>query len=110
MYTADRDGRLVVNGLASGGPAERAGVHAGDLVVAVGAERVASLADLFRGDLAAGPRRHRNPADAGARRRAGVRQGALGRPQRFPARSRACNEPRVGDASVLPGTLAADLR
>ncbi len=48
MYTADRDDRLVVNGLASGGPAERAGVHAGDLVVAVGAERVASLADLFR--------------------------------------------------------------
>ena len=55
MYTADRDGRLVVNGLASGGPAERAGVHAGDLVVAVGAERVGSLADLFRGIWRQGP-------------------------------------------------------
>jgi S1-C subfamily serine protease len=55
MYTADRDDRLVVNGLASGGPAERAGVHPGDLVVAVGAERVASLADLFREIWRQGP-------------------------------------------------------
>ena len=29
MYTTERDGHLVVNGLAAGGPAERAGVHAG---------------------------------------------------------------------------------
>jgi S1-C subfamily serine protease len=55
MYTADREGRLVVNGLASGGPAERAGVHAGDLVVAVGGERVSSLAELFRGIWRMGP-------------------------------------------------------
>jgi len=55
MYTADRDGRLVVNGLAGGGPAEIAGVHAGDLVVAVGSERVTSLADLFRGIWKLGP-------------------------------------------------------
>ncbi len=55
MYTADRDGRLVVNGLASGGPADAAGVHAGDLVIAVGAERVASLAELFRGIWRLGP-------------------------------------------------------
>ena len=49
MYTADREGRLVVSGLATGGPAERAGVHAGDVVVAVGGQRVSSLAELFRG-------------------------------------------------------------
>jgi S1-C subfamily serine protease len=55
MYTADREGRLVVNGLAPGAPAERAGVHAGDLVVAVGAERVSSLAELFRGIWRMGP-------------------------------------------------------
>ena len=55
MYTADRDGRLVVNGLASGGPAEQAGVHAGDLVVAVDAERVGSLGDLFREIWRLGP-------------------------------------------------------
>jgi S1-C subfamily serine protease len=55
MYTADREGRLVVNGLAAGGPAERAGVHAGDHVVAVGGARVASLADLFRGIWRMGP-------------------------------------------------------
>ena len=55
MYTADREGRLVVNGLATGGPAERAGVHAGDLVVAVGGKRVSSLAELFRGIWRLGP-------------------------------------------------------
>ena len=55
MYTADRDGRLVVNGLANGGPAERAGVQAGDLVIAVGAERVASFAELFRQIWRQGP-------------------------------------------------------
>jgi len=48
MYTADTEGRLIVNGLASGGPAERAGILTGDLVVAVAGERVGSLADLFR--------------------------------------------------------------
>ena len=55
IYTADREGRLVVNGVAAGGPAERAGVHPGDLVVAVGAKRVASLADFFRQMWRLGP-------------------------------------------------------
>ena len=84
IFTADREGRLVVNGLAAGGPAERAGVHAGDLVVAVGGERVARLADFFR-QSGAGSRGHRGSADARARRRAGVRQGLVGRSQRFSA-------------------------
>jgi S1-C subfamily serine protease len=55
MYTADTQGRLVVSGLASGGPAERAGVAAGDLVVAVAGARVATLADLFRQIWRQGP-------------------------------------------------------
>ena len=55
MYTADSQGRLVVNGLAAGGPAERAGVATGDLVVAVGGERVGTLADLFRQIWRQGP-------------------------------------------------------
>ncbi len=55
MYTVDRDGRLMVNGLATGGPAERAGVQAGDLVVAVGGARVTGLADLFRQVWRQGP-------------------------------------------------------
>ena len=55
MYTVDAQGRLVVNELASGGPAERAGVAPGDLVVAVAGERVASLAELFRQIWRQGP-------------------------------------------------------
>jgi len=49
MYTQQADGRLTVGGLAPGSPAERAGVHAGDLVLGVAGERTASLADFLRG-------------------------------------------------------------
>ena len=49
------DGQLVVGGLAPGGPAERAGVKLGDLVLEVGGERVTGLAAMFRRIWSAGP-------------------------------------------------------
>jgi S1-C subfamily serine protease len=55
MYTAEMQGRLVVNGVATGAPAEQAGVEAGDVVVAVAGERVATLAELFRTTWRQGP-------------------------------------------------------
>jgi S1-C subfamily serine protease len=48
MYTQYVDDRLIVGGLAPGGPAERAGVLAGDLVLGVAGERTASLAEFLR--------------------------------------------------------------
>ena len=48
MYTTDASGQLVVGGLADGGPADRAGVRPGDLVLEVASERASTLADLFR--------------------------------------------------------------
>lgn len=48
MYTQHLEGRLVVGGLAPGGPAERAGVMAGDLVLGVAGERTATLAEFLR--------------------------------------------------------------
>lgn len=48
MYTQQAEGRLVVGGLAPGGPAESAGVQAGDLVLGVAGERTNSLADFLR--------------------------------------------------------------
>jgi S1-C subfamily serine protease len=48
MYTAETEGRLIVGGLAKGGPAESAGVRVGDTVLAVAGERPPGLADLFR--------------------------------------------------------------
>ena len=48
LYTTEVQGHVVVSGLASGGPAERAGVRAGDIVIEVSGERVGGLADLFR--------------------------------------------------------------
>ena len=48
MYATEAGERLVVAGLAPGAPAERAGVHVGDAVIAVGGEKPKSLADLWR--------------------------------------------------------------
>jgi S1-C subfamily serine protease len=48
MYAAEIGERVVVAGLAGGGPAERAALEVGDVVVEVAGERIAGLADLFR--------------------------------------------------------------
>jgi S1-C subfamily serine protease len=48
MSTEDAEGNLVVGRLSPSGPAHRAGVKVGDMVVSVGALRVTSLAELFR--------------------------------------------------------------
>jgi S1-C subfamily serine protease len=55
MYTQEAEGQLVVAGLAEGGPAQRAGVHPGDLVLEVTAERVSTLAELMRRIWRSGP-------------------------------------------------------
>lgn len=55
MYTAETEQRLVVGGLARGGPAERAGVRLGDVIVEVAGERVAGLAEMFRKVWSLGP-------------------------------------------------------
>ena len=48
MYTHEADGSLVDAGLAPGGPAARAGVQQGDLVLGVGGMRTRGLAEFFR--------------------------------------------------------------
>ena len=48
MSTQDAEGELVVSRLAPGGPAQRAGVQVGDVVLGVGALRVRGLAEFFR--------------------------------------------------------------
>jgi len=55
MYTGEEQGRLLVNGLAEGGPAALAGVRPGDVVTAVAGERVGGLAELFRAVWRRGP-------------------------------------------------------
>ena len=55
IYATEMDGHLVIGGLAPGGPAERAGVKLGDLVLEVGGERVAGLAAMFRRIWSTGP-------------------------------------------------------
>ncbi len=48
MYTAQSPDGLVVTGIAPGGPAERAGIQPGDIIVDVDGTRVGELAELFR--------------------------------------------------------------
>ena len=55
MYTTEAGERLVIAGLAPGGPAERAGARVGDAVLAVAGARPKNLADLWRKVWQLGP-------------------------------------------------------
>ncbi len=55
VYAGEVGGRVVVTGLAQGGPADKAGVKLGDIVTDVGAHAVAGLADCFRRVWRLGP-------------------------------------------------------
>lgn len=54
LYVTEAGARLAVAGLAPGGPAEKAGVRVGDILLEVSGAKPASLADLFRRIWAAG--------------------------------------------------------
>ena len=54
LYAADTEEGVVVAGLADGGPAEKAGVRAGDQIVAIGEGRVSDLSSLWRSIWARG--------------------------------------------------------
>ena len=55
LFATELEGKVFAVGLYDGGPAERAGLKAGDLIVAVAGEPVGSLAQLFRKTWAVGP-------------------------------------------------------
>ena len=48
VYVMEGEGGLIVGGLADGGPAERAGLRAGDRIVGFGDEEITDLATLWR--------------------------------------------------------------
>lgn len=48
LFAAERSGRVYITSTAGGGPAELAGLKAGDVIIGVGDRRVGSLEDFFR--------------------------------------------------------------
>jgi len=48
VYTAEDEGRLIVQSVATGGPADRAGVRPGDVVVEASGVRVTTLPEFYR--------------------------------------------------------------
>jgi S1-C subfamily serine protease len=55
LYATPLQGVLVVRGLTQGGPAQRAGVRLGDVLLEVAGEPVSDLAELFRKVWSVGP-------------------------------------------------------
>lgn len=55
LYATEVGERLVIAGVADGGPAEKAGVETGDIVVALADERPKTLADMWRRIWSLGP-------------------------------------------------------
>jgi len=55
LYATEAGARLVVAGLAPGGPAEKAGVKIGDVIVNVAGDQPPTLADLWRRVWRTGP-------------------------------------------------------
>ncbi len=55
VYVMESEGVLVVQGMADGGPAEKAGVQTGDRIVGVGEDDIADLGGLWRRLWATGP-------------------------------------------------------
>ena len=54
VFAAEGEGRVVIAGLTGDGPAKRAGLRAGDAVLAVAGKAVSDLAGLFRGTWSLG--------------------------------------------------------
>lgn len=54
LYAADSEDGVVVAGLADGGPAEQAGVRAGDQIIAIGDGQISDLSSLWRSVWARG--------------------------------------------------------
>jgi len=48
LNTAETEGRVVVTMVTPGGPAEKAGLHPGDIILAVGKKPVAEIAEFYR--------------------------------------------------------------
>ena len=99
MYTSEAEGAVFVAGLAEGGPAHKAGVEPGDLVLEVGGQRVTDLAATFRKIWSLGPAGADIPLTIAREGQPQTRPDPLRRPQRFPQEAAAALGCALTDAS-----------
>lgn len=88
LYAAESEQRLIVHGLAKDGPADRAGVQLGDIVIEVAGKPVSNLAQLFRAVWRLGPAGTEIPLTvlrAGASRRCAIRSSDRGKHLKQPS-------------------------
>ncbi len=81
MYTTEMDNRLVVVGIASKGPAARAELKTGDVILALNGDKVTNQIDFYRRLLVARYRRRRRAAHRSPRGRHLRRGAKLDRPR-----------------------------
>src|SRR6195952_1614618 len=107
MYATESDETLVVGGLADNGPAEQAGVRAGDKILTVNDEEIPDLAGLWRRVWSSGS------AGAEVRLRLGrdgPPQGGAGGPAAEPRRPPQAGGGAVARSAQLPKTAKAALK
>ena len=84
MFATESDDSIVVGSVTDNGPAEQAGVRAGDRILAVGGDEITDLAGLWRRVWASGSAGRRGAAAADARQEPGGADGAVERPDELP--------------------------
>ena len=108
FYATEVENRLVVVGLADRGPAKRADLRTGDIVLSVAGKEVRDLAGFFRRDLGARPGRRRSADHDLSRRRNHGTCASNPASATASSRAQACTESLPARCAALSALGSAD--
>ena len=104
LYATEIENKLIVVGLAKDGPAQRADLRTGDVLLSVGGAEVTHARRPLPPDLGARPRRRRGPDVDLSRRQDLRRQGEVERPHQAPqgaADALSASQSRIVDRALI---------